>query len=195
LRNASQKQYNLYRMGSSVILIAMVALWAMVLIPLMLKKNSQQFENKSVDRFKNAMSLISRTAPATVQGRVSLQVEAARERRKRVTLALTLLNISFGILVAFTSFSFWYFLSVFALGLTWLVLAFNASQKIQVVSKAVETIPEPPRNFKVLPNLSQLQYQYEVDPRREIIMDERPRPDMRKPSEVVLEERRRAKGA
>ncbi len=182
-------------MGSSVILIAMVALWAMVLIPLMLKKNSQQFENKSVDRFKNAMSLISRTAPATVQGRVSLQVEAARERRKRVTLALTLINISFGILVAFTSFSFWYFLSVFALGLTWLVLAFNASQKIQVVSKAVETIPEPPRNFKVLPNLSQLQYQYEVDPRREIIMDERPRPDMRKPSEVVLEERRRAKGA
>ena len=112
-----------------------------------------------------------------------------------MTLALTLLNISFGILVVFTSFSFWYFLSVFALGLTWLVLAFNASQKIQVVSKAVETIPEPPRNFKVLPNLSQLQYQYEVDPRREIIMDERPRPDMRKPSEVVLEERRRAKGA
>ena len=54
-------------MGSSIILIAMVALWAMVLIPLMLKKNSQQFENKSVDRFKNAMSLISRTAPATVE--------------------------------------------------------------------------------------------------------------------------------
>jgi hypothetical protein len=194
LRNASQKQYNLYRMGSSVILIAMIALWAVVLVPLMFKRSSQQFESKSVDRFKNAMSLISRTAPTTQQGRVSLQVQAARERRRRVTLGLTFINILFAILVTITSFSFWFFFSTFSLELVWLVLAFNASQNIETHSKVVKAIPEPPRNFKVLPNIAQANYQYEADPRREIIMDERPRPNFVKPA-AEPPERQRAQGA
>ena len=97
-------------MGSSIILLAMVALWVIVLIPLMFKRNSQQFENKSVDRFKNAMSLISRTAPATKQGRVSLQVQAARIKRKRVTLILMSLNMLFGLLVLAFNLNYLYFI-------------------------------------------------------------------------------------
>lgn len=182
-------------MGSSIILIAMVALWAIVLIPLMFKKNSQQFESKSVDRFKNAMSLISRTAPATKQGRVSLQVQAARIKRKRVTLTLTSLNLLFGISVFVFNINYWYFISVFALLLIWLVLAFNAAQQIETVSKITKTIPEPPRNFKVLSNLPAMHYEYIDDPRREIILDERPKPNLRNPVEEMPKERREAQGA
>lgn len=181
-------------MGSSVILIAMIALWAMVLIPLMFKRNSQQFESKSVDRFKNAMSLISRTAPETPQGRVSLQVQAARERRKRVTLSLTFINGLFGALVFLTTFSFWFFFMTFSLELAWLILAFNAAQKIETTSKVVRAIPEPPRNFTVLPNISNVTTYLEPDPRREIIMDERPRPNFSKPTTAPAK-RRRAQGA
>jgi hypothetical protein len=182
-------------MGSSVILIAMIALWAMVLIPLMFKRNSQQFESKSVDRFKNAMSLISRTAPETPQGRVSLQVQAAREKRKRVTLGLTFINALFAGLVIFTTFSFWFFFATFSLELAWLILAFNAAQKIESTSKVVKAIPEPPRNFTVLPNISNVNTYYTPDPRREIIMDERPRPNFAKPAADEPAERRRAQGA
>jgi len=182
-------------MGSSLILLAMVALWAIVLIPLMFKKNSQQFESKSVDRFKNAMSLISRTAPATEQGRISLQVQAARIRRKRVTLTLVTLNLMFIFLVFAFNLNYLYFAFVLALLLIWLVLAFNAAQKIETVSKITKTIPEPPRNFKVLSNYPSLQFDYTEDPRREIILDERPRPNLRKPVEEMPKERREAQGA
>lgn len=182
-------------MGSSIILLAMVALWVIVLIPLMFKRNSQQFENKSVDRFKNAMSLISRTAPATKQGRVSLQVQAARIKRKRVTLILISLNMLFGLLVLAFNLNYLYFIFVFALLLTWLVLAFNAAQKIETVSKITKTIPEPPRNFKVLSNYPSVHYEYVDDPRREIILDERPRPNLSKSVEELPKERREAQGA
>lgn len=182
-------------MGSSVILIAMIALWAVVLLPLMFKKNSQQFESKSVDRFKEAMSLISRTSPTTSQGKVSLQVQAARERRRRVTLGLTFLNVTFALLVGLTSLNFWFFVSTFSLLLIWVALAFNAAQNIKTSAKVIKTIAEPPRNFKVLPNNLQTNYQFETDPRREIIMDERPRPNLVKPAEVEPTEHRRAQGA
>lgn len=182
-------------MGSSLILIAMVALWAMVLIPLVFKRNSQQFESKSVDRFKNAMSLISRTSPETKQGKVSLQVQRARTRRKRVTLGLTVANLIAGLLVLLTNLSLLLFILTFALQLIWLILAFNASQKIESVSKVVKAIPEPPRNFKVLPNVLSPQYQYEADPRREIILDERPRPKLKNPIAEEPNQRRQAQGA
>ncbi|MGA0732908.1 MAG: hypothetical protein ACO3O2_01650 [Candidatus Nanopelagicales bacterium] len=182
-------------MGSSIILIAMVALWAAVLIPLMFKRNSQQFESKSVDRFKNAMSLISRTSPSTKQGKASLQVQAARARRKRVTLLLTFTNIFFGLMVFIANLNYLYFLISFALLLTWLALAFNAAQKIETGNKLTKVIPEPPRNFKVLSNLPVANYEYIDDTRREIILDERPRPNMRKPVEEMPKERREAQGA
>ena len=50
-------------MGSSLIYVAIVAMWAGLLIPMWLRRHEQETEVRSVDRFSSAMRILSRRTP------------------------------------------------------------------------------------------------------------------------------------
>jgi hypothetical protein len=50
-------------LGSGVILLAIVAMWAIVLVPTLLRRHDNVTESRSVDRFATAMRILSRRTP------------------------------------------------------------------------------------------------------------------------------------
>lgn len=52
-------------MGSSIIYVAILGLWALYLIPLILRRHDELNESRSVDRFSTAMRILSRRTPTT----------------------------------------------------------------------------------------------------------------------------------
>ncbi|MFL6139591.1 MAG: hypothetical protein ACJ74O_17570 [Frankiaceae bacterium] len=69
-------------MGSGVILLVIVAMWAVVLVPTMLRRHDSISESRSVDRFSAAMRILSRRT-AEAPGRREVVMPARPESARR----------------------------------------------------------------------------------------------------------------
>jgi hypothetical protein len=60
---------SVFVVGSSLIYVAIVVMWACLLIPMWLRRHDQETEVRSVDRFSQAMRILSRRTPPSADSR------------------------------------------------------------------------------------------------------------------------------
>jgi len=131
-------------MGSSVLLIVLAVLWAVVLIPILLSRHDSTDETKQVARFRRAMAQLSRgeRSPDLLRTRQHEVVRAAATRRRRITLAL-LGVVAVSLVATFLGYVPVLLLLVpFAMFFGWLALAIRAALTIPV--HPVRTVRQRP---------------------------------------------------
>jgi len=120
--------------GSGVIYAAIVVLWAVVLVPLWLRRHDEVTETRSVDRFQGAMRTLSRRDAGGVDSRAVVvprryatrtvpdgaaeqisAVQRAAVRRRRIVLTLAALTLLLVVLVRLHKAPLWMSLLPFVL--------------------------------------------------------------------------------
>ena len=136
-------------MGSGVIYAVIVVLWAVVLVPLWLRRHDEVTETRSVDRFQGAMRTLSRRDAATLDARevvvprrratralpdgASAQISAsahAAVRRRRIEVGLGLVTLVLLVLARLHAVPLWTALLPFVLLLCYLAVVSLARRRV-----------------------------------------------------------------
>ncbi len=144
-------------MGGGVLLVVLAVLWAVVLIPMLLTRHDNTDETKQVDRFRRAMTSLSRGDKAAdpLRMRRNQAVREAAARRRRTTYGLLGVNAMCFVAAMFGYFPIPLLVLPVAIILGWLALAIRASSRMPQRASVRTTGPRPvaatPRTRYVTP--------------------------------------------
>ncbi|MFM9096075.1 MAG: hypothetical protein ACKOQL_04460 [Actinomycetes bacterium] len=159
-------------MGSGLLLVIVLGLWAIVLYPTFAKNREQSNETKSIARFNNAMKSISELIPDRKSDKGSVSLTAAK-RRRNVTYFLFLVNIGIIISSYFNYVPQTFSFVPLGILLLWLTTAFIAAQRLSDESKPIVTNVIR-KNYVIHKKPVETKTFIKTDPERDLIMDERP---------------------